>query len=149
MPRKPCLASPLLPFASPFASPFAYRLRFSRISCQLRLFGLVARQDRSSCSCNNQDQTRKPEHLAESMAEHQAEQSSNDQTEQQTESSHPSKGPLTPVQPKQLGHIPWILALDGGGVRGLSSLLIVLLEFVWAWSGMRRTAVDLLQKNVC
>jgi len=41
--------------------------------------------------------------------------------QQQTESGLP----VGATAPKPLGHIPRILAFDGGGVRGLSSLLII------------------------
>ena len=45
---------------------------------------------------------------------------------QQTQSKFPLGDPfLITDQSKPLSHIPRILALDGGGVRGLSSLLIV------------------------
>src|SRR5271167_2250689 len=46
-------------------------------------------------------------------------------TEQRTESNIPWVRFLMAATPRTLTHIPRILALDGGGVRGLSSLLIV------------------------
>jgi patatin-like phospholipase/acyl hydrolase len=45
--------------------------------------------------------------------------------DQGTEGRSLSQHGLTSAQPTQLDHIPRILALDGGGVRGLSSLLII------------------------
>jgi patatin-like phospholipase/acyl hydrolase len=45
---------------------------------------------------------------------------------QQTQSKFPLEDPfLITDQSKPLSHIPRILALDGGGVRGLSSLLVI------------------------
>ena len=43
----------------------------------------------------------------------------------QTEPGLATEAASIPVPSKPLGHIPRLLALDGGGVRGLSSLLIV------------------------
>jgi patatin-like phospholipase/acyl hydrolase len=43
----------------------------------------------------------------------------------QRDTGLPPEAALIQVLSKPLGHIPRILSLDGGGVRGLSSLLIV------------------------
>lgn len=45
--------------------------------------------------------------------------------DQQIERGFPLSQTLTTGRPRTLGHIPRLLAFDGGGVRGLSSLLIV------------------------